>query len=290
MDSQNLGWIKLHRKLLDNPIFKNSALLRLWIYCLLKASYKKKRTMIGFQEVELSPGEFITGRYQLHNALYPLKIRDQSKWPSYRKFHVPSALTLWRWLKILESMQFLNIKSNNRFSVISIINWHTYQGNELENEQQNEHQANIKRTSSEHQVNTNKKVKKVKNDKKKYLITSDLTELLKNLILQNNPKAKITESQLRNWDREIQRMKSIDYRTDEEIEVMIQFSQNDPFWRTNILSMGKLRKQFDQLTLKQQSEKPPPEKPIKLYTPEPSPTKEQIENNQKRVKELIKSL
>jgi len=31
---------------------------------------------------------------------------------------------------------------------------------------------------------------------------------------------------------------------------MIEWSQRDDFWKTNILCMSKLRKQFDQLTMK----------------------------------------
>jgi hypothetical protein len=39
-------------------------------------------------------------------------------------------------------MQILNIKSYSKFSIITVLNWNQYQ--------QNEHQMNIRRTSSEH--------------------------------------------------------------------------------------------------------------------------------------------
>lgn len=288
MIEQSLGWIKLHRKLLDNPILKNPSLLRLWIYCLLKASYKKTKIMVGLQEVQLNPGEFIIGRYQLHNDLYPARIRDQSKWASYRKFQVPSPFTLWRWLKSLESMQFLSIKSNNKYSIVSIINWHTYQGNELENEQQTEQQVSNKRSSSDHQVITNKNAKNIKNVKNNNV---QLSNLLKKLILQNNPKAKITDTQIKNWGNTIRIMIERDKRTVEEIESLIKFSQNDDFWKSNILSMDKLRKQFDRLTLQAKQKEPKKESEI-IQKPEPIPqlTPEQIADNKKRLGKLIDSL
>ena len=45
-------------------------------------------------------------------------------------------------------------------------------------------------------------------------------------------------------------MMRLDGRTASEIRDLIEWSQNDMFWRANILSMKKLRKQFDQLTAK----------------------------------------
>ena len=81
-----------------------------------------------------------------------------------------------------------------------------------------------------------------------------LVFLLKDLILQNNPKAKITDSQLKNWYKEVRLMVERDNRTLEEIEFVITKSQNDPFWKENILSMGKLRKKFDQLWIKFKNE------------------------------------
>jgi len=74
-------------------------------------------------------------------------------------------------------------------------------------------------------------------------------ELLKSLILKNNPKAKIPES-LNDWIKEFDHMLTIDKRTPEEIENVMEFSQKDDFWYTNILSAGSLRKHFDQLYLK----------------------------------------
>lgn len=72
---------------------------------------------------------------------------------------------------------------------------------------------------------------------------------LANYMLANNPKVKIPEN-LNPWINEIRLMIEIDKRTPEEILKVIEFSQKDSFWWPNILSAGKLRKQFDQLYTK----------------------------------------
>ena len=33
------GWVKLHRSMLDSPIFSNAELLRLWVYLLMHAAH-----------------------------------------------------------------------------------------------------------------------------------------------------------------------------------------------------------------------------------------------------------
>jgi hypothetical protein len=75
-----------------------------------------------------------------------------------------------------------------------------------------------------------------------------LAKALKDQMLRNNPGAKVTEAQASKWAREADRMIRLDGRTEKQIAELIVFSQNDEFWFANILSMGKLRERFDQLT------------------------------------------
>ena len=79
---------------------------------------------------------------------------------------------------------------------------------------------------------------------------SRLTGLLKAEILRNSPTHKITQAQERLWSRTADLMLRLDHRTPEQIAELIRWAQHDNFWRTNILSMEKLRKQFDVLSLK----------------------------------------
>jgi hypothetical protein len=80
--------------------------------------------------------------------------------------------------------------------------------------------------------------------------SSLLAGLLKVEILRNSPTHKITQAQERQWGRTVDLMLRLDHRTPEQIAEVIRWAQHDDFWMTNILSMEKLRKQFDQLSLK----------------------------------------
>jgi predicted phage replisome organizer len=84
-------------------------------------------------------------------------------------------------------------------------------------------------------------------------IESRLAENLFSLIKGNNPKAK--KPNLQSWAKNIDLMIRVDKRTPEEIKEVIEFCQNDDFWKANILSTAKLREKFDQLWLKKKNGK-----------------------------------
>ena len=75
----------------------------------------------------------------------------------------------------------------------------------------------------------------------------ELCELLSQLIVKNGGKEpNITKS----WIQEMNRLMTIDERSVREIRYLIEWSQKDPFWCSNILSPKSLRSKFDQLRLK----------------------------------------
>lgn len=49
------GWIKLHRKLISSNVFDNEKVLKVWIWCLMKATHKAEKPIIGTQIVRLKP-------------------------------------------------------------------------------------------------------------------------------------------------------------------------------------------------------------------------------------------
>lgn len=85
--------------------------------------------------------------------------------------------------------------------------------------------------------------------------TSDLenAKLLFESMLLNNPSAK--EPNLEKWANDFRLMREKDNRTDEQVKYLINWTQKDDFWSTNILSPAKLRKQFDALVIKIKKEK-----------------------------------
>lgn len=135
-----------------SPVWQDPVYLKLWMYCLMKASHKEREQLVGNQVIKLMPGEFVTGRTSLSDDL------NKGMKPKLRQ----SESTWWRYLNNLELWGMLNIKKTTKYSVVSIVKWADYQ----ESEQDIEHQLNNKRTTIEHQLNTNKNVNNVKNEKK----------------------------------------------------------------------------------------------------------------------------
>ena len=113
------GFILLSRSIVDSIVFQNEKWFRVWIWCLIEASYKKRNKRVktgkGYTVLTLERGQFIFGRNQ--NA------KDLKLPPS----------TLWKIILKLKTLGNLNIKSNTHYSIISICNYELYQ--ELENYQ-----------------------------------------------------------------------------------------------------------------------------------------------------------
>ena len=56
------GWIKLHRKILENPVVcKDADYLAVWIYLLLKATHDEIQMIFRGEKIRLRPGQLITG-------------------------------------------------------------------------------------------------------------------------------------------------------------------------------------------------------------------------------------
>ena len=56
----NNGYIKLHRKILDNPVvMKSTDHLAVWMYLLLNATHKEYDTIIEGERITLQPGQLV---------------------------------------------------------------------------------------------------------------------------------------------------------------------------------------------------------------------------------------
>jgi hypothetical protein len=139
------GWIMLHRQLLESHVFANQTALKIWIWCLLKASRKERFVDLkigkGNTTVKISPGQFIFGRYKAENEL-----------------NIDGS-TVYRWMQKFQSKDFemIEIQCNSQYSIVTICNWDVYQINTNESEQQ----MSTQRATNEQTMNTDYKVKKV---------------------------------------------------------------------------------------------------------------------------------
>lgn len=172
------GWIKLHRKLLDSPIFQNEKLFKVFAYCLMKASHKEHTQLVGRRVVHLQKGQFVFGRKR---ASEELRLKES---------------TVRDYVKLLEKLGNIDIKSDNKFSVITVVNWAIYQNDEEISDSKNDkksttnqHQTDNKSTSNQQQINTNKNVKNVENDKnvknEKNVVVGDDFATIYNLYQEN---------------------------------------------------------------------------------------------------------
>ena len=79
------------------------------MYLLLNASHKHTRLLKGATPVTLESGQILTGRKKIAQEC---KLSEQN---------VRTAI------KILKNLEILTIKSTKKYSIISLINWDTYQ-------------------------------------------------------------------------------------------------------------------------------------------------------------------
>ena len=163
------GWIKLHRKTLDSKVFQNEKLLKTFVWCLLKASHKEYEFFHGRQKISLRPGQFITGRRKAGEEL-----------------DMPPS-TAWFYLNLLKADSTIDIKSNNKYSLITIINWDLYQSDGDNFNSNLDSNLDNKRTTNGQQTDT---YKNDKNDKKDliYVLTADENKFLDTLAtIENYP-------------------------------------------------------------------------------------------------------
>lgn len=75
------------------------------------------------------------------------------------------------------------------------------------------------------------------------------------LELYPNSKVPSTYKEKEKWALEVERMKRIDNRTEEEIKQALQFAINDSFWKPNIRSTKKFREKFETLLIQSKQKK-----------------------------------
>jgi hypothetical protein len=100
------GYVKLWRKLEDSPIMSDAGLCQLFLWILLHVQAKPS-FVYG---VRLNPGQMIVGRYALAARLRqkPNTIRNR--------------------LSKLSYLQIIGLQSSNRFTIITLLNWDSYNG------------------------------------------------------------------------------------------------------------------------------------------------------------------
>lgn len=221
----NIGFIKLYRCLKNDVIFSNIKLLKVHIWCLLKATHKNHENFVGRQLVKLEAGQFVTGRKKASEEL-----------------NMPETTT-WDYLKILEKKGTIIITSNNKFSVVTVVNWELYQSRKKILDSNSDNKTTTNGHKQENKELNNKRDDTLKTFKpydKEYKLSKYLSHQISirlNQSLQN-------ESTLQKWSVIFEKMV---YEDEQNIDVILQvliFSQENAFWQSVILDANKFRKNF----------------------------------------------
>jgi hypothetical protein len=143
------GYIKLWRKSLESGLIQNPHLWTIWCWCLMKATWKPIKQMVGYQMIELLPGQFIFGR---RAAADELEVGEQ---------------TIRTCMVKLKNLKNLTIKVTNKFSIVTICNWDIYQNEDSTSNQQSNQQVTSNQPATNHKQEV-KEVKELKEVSKKY--------------------------------------------------------------------------------------------------------------------------
>lgn len=129
-------WLKLHRQITDSRVFQNEGLLKVWLWCLCKASWCDRwvtvRTGRGTTEIHLKAGQFIFGR---KSAAKELKMKPSS---------------VRNRLDKLSDIRNLDIQPDSHYSVVTICNWALYQQDDGDNGQASGQATDRQRTGNGH--------------------------------------------------------------------------------------------------------------------------------------------
>ena len=102
-------------------------------------------------------------------------------------------------------------------------------------------------TSGKSRTSHKKAVRKFTEDSTEMKLAMHLFAKIK----ENNPEHRpLTDAQKQSWADHIRLMMQRDNRTAKQIKGMIDWCQQDDFWKTNILSTAKLRKQYDKMKVR----------------------------------------
>ena len=221
------GYIKLWRKTLDGGLIKNYKVFIFWVWCLLKTNHKKDfKQTAGYQEIFLQPGEFVFG------------LKSASDETGLTIQNIRTCLTF------LKKSKNLTIKTTNKFSIISIINWGTYQQEyEDDNNQINTCLTSIQQASNNKQEYNNIRTKEL--NKEYNIIPKDILDFSQNFIefisKTKNTLSPKSKNLLSESCKTIDQLITVDGFDLEYIRKVILWAVDDDFWSGNIFSLSGLR-------------------------------------------------
>ena len=115
--SKNKGWVKDHRKSLENVIAKCCVKSHIWAFLLKSATHKPHTMRYGREQVLLQPGQLITS-----NAKILARFEDTASSLTPSIDHIRGAIDFM----VREGM--LRVEGSRKGSIFTVVNWVEYQG------------------------------------------------------------------------------------------------------------------------------------------------------------------
>lgn len=251
------GWIALHRCVTQKVIWQKSTPEQkvILVALITLANHDVNEWEWQGEKFKVKPGQFITSLNTI--------VKTCGRGISLQ--NVRSSL------KRFEKLGFLTNQSTKTGRLITLVNWHLYQVELVRTNKDDNKEVTKNQQSGNKEVTSNNNDKHLNNDQNdnKLKDTSSntfsddslqmsLVNKLLFLIRVNNPNFK--EPNIQKWAKDFDSIIRIDKRDLTEIERVISWSQQDNFWKSNILSPSKLRDKYDTLYIQMTTKKSPAQK------------------------------
>ena len=161
---KNKGWTKLWREQFNHWLSEKRPWCDgyAWTYLYSQANYKKGMVNFRNEYIPIDRGQYITSK---------LKLANKFGW-TYR--HVEN------FLKALKNDEMITYRTTNRYIVVTIVNYNTFQGSDDENDEQNDEQIKNRLGTDDEQIrNEATQLRRIKKDKKEKKVNNKV-DLFKN--------------------------------------------------------------------------------------------------------------
>ncbi|MCF8218677.1 MAG: hypothetical protein K9J21_06815 [Bacteroidales bacterium] len=216
------GWIKLHRKILENPLWLSEPFTRAqaWVDLLLIANRFDSYIVVKGERVKVKKGQV---------GFSELKLSRRWRW---------SRTKVRKFLDLIEKEGQIERVADSKTLIITVINYEDYQIN---------HDQEEKESKTTQNGNKSKESKKTAAKKE---FSPDVVKIyefsLKYFDEQFKPKS---DKHVAEWKDTIDKLIRIDGKGKKEICEVIKWARNDSFWAINFRSLKKLRQKDKQDTM-----------------------------------------
>lgn len=142
----NRGYVKLWRKAFDNGLHRNHKAWALFTWIIGNVTHKEIDYIAGNQKIRLRAGQIVTGRKRLAEEM------------------AMSVQNIRTCLELLKNIGFLTIKPTNKYSVLTVVNWASYQSDDCK--------VTNKPTGNQPATNQQLTTKQEQKNKRRYIKTT----------------------------------------------------------------------------------------------------------------------